>query len=123
MNCPFDSGEIETPRMKEGDYFFEKFYEETNILKKKADVQAKLICTRYKADDDDQSRDWELNLSEIDGEHVIYILGRKFHKWETIPLDALIPLKQQESHYKRVINILNDGPGSSYWRFLFEGYY
>lgn len=121
MSCPFNVEKVETSPREEADYLFEKFYEETNVLKKKADLQAKLICNRYKAEDDDQSREWEMNLSEIDGEHVLYILGRKYNKWETIPLDLLIPLKQQDSHYKRVVNILNEGPGSSYWRFLFEG--
>ena len=120
MSCPFMKETKESNKLN-NEYFFEKFYEQTNILNKKADLRANLVCTRIKINDLDESHEWKINLSEIDGENVVFLLGRKFNRWDTIPLDSLIPIKQQESHYKRVVNILNEGPTSGYWKFLFEG--
>ena len=95
--------------------FFHEFSLTAEGSESEPDVMAKLVCEL------NESGAWELRLNEIKGSKVIYLFGKSLNKTDTLELDSLIPDNQQKKHHARVISILNEGPSSKYWSFLFEG--
>lgn len=95
--------------------FFHEFSLAAEGIEPEPDVMAKLVC------EINELGTWELRLTEIKGSKVIYLFGKQFNRNETLELDSLIPGHQQKIHHDRVISILNEGPNSQYWSFLFDG--
>ena len=95
--------------------FFHEFSLTSEGVEPEPDVIAKLVF------EINELGTWELRLNEIKGSKVIYLFGKSFNRTDTLELDSLIPGDQQKKHRDRVIDILNEGPSSKYWSFLFEG--
>ena len=80
-----------------------------------ADLSAQLSCLLQ------PSGQWVLNLTNIQGSKVAYLLGRELTKGEYVSLDSLIPEKHRTAHHHQVEQILNEGAKSPYWESLFTG--
>lgn len=105
---------IKTRQMVQHD-FSREFFLTAEGIEPEPDVMAKLVC------EINDLGTWELRLNEIKGSKVIYLFGKSFNSTDTLELDSLIPGHQQKKHHARVISILNEGPSSKYWSFLFDG--
>lgn len=77
-------------------------------------VVANLVCKQG------HDRQWSCALTHIQGEDVVYLLGKFFDIEEEIPLDLLIPAHMRVSHSQHVNSILNEEYESEYWEDLFQ---
>jgi len=94
----------------------QEFSSQSEDIAQDEDLKATLICKL-----DELTGKWEMRLTHIKGHQVVYLLGKKFNLSDTLDLELLIPADKREEHHAFVTSILNEGPSSEYWPFLFGG--
>ena len=98
----------------QGQNFQDSFNLANHAVKFQNDLNAVLICEL------NDKAHWDIYLTNIHGGHVVSLLGCFFALSEKYPIGRLFPTSFTMQYHENLEQVLNDGPTSPYWPFLFS---